>query len=523
MEGSGGRSDGGMLQATALAVFSGVLHVLALPPYSYGWLGFVALVPFLAILRFESRFFQRIFLGLVFGLVTVIGTSHWMPKSIAIGNQLAPPVAAALAGLVTLWFTLAFVAFPPLLQWVEKGRLAGPWAAPIVWVALEALRGVGMPAVEWLVYAHTQTSHLSVLQWVDVAGAPGLSFVLVLMNALLVEVLWPRAGRTRWQPLLGFSALWVALLLIGGWRLQVQERLRLDREDEWRSVAVAQLAIPQSERWTPQAAWPRVDQILSVSEEAFVQGVEWVVWPETAMEVHMDKASELAHRMQALMTARPESELILGAPRESIEQGESQFFNSAVVLNQKGRVGGVYDKIMLYPITEAAPDGLRWIPGFDQVFDEQMQWAPYTPGANDQSLLKAANVPVGVLICSEGLGASMARRRVDQGAEVLVHMANDAVIPGAMPASQHFAIVRLRAIELRRPLLRASNWGESAIVSASGRILARQQSTQAGFAAAEILPRRDRTPYAAGGWLLPWLCGGLTLTGGFWPQQRKRD
>ena len=522
-EGAGERTDGWMLQATALVVFSGVLHVLALPPHSYGWLGFVALVPFLAVLRLEARFLQRIFLGLIFGLVTVVGTSHWMPRSIEIGNQLAPAVALVLAVLVTLWFTLAFVAFPPLLQWLEKGRLGGPWAAPIVWVALEAFRGAGMPAVEWLVYAHTQTGNLPALQWLDVAGAPGLSFLLVLLNALLVEALWPRPGWSRWKPLLAFSGGLAVLLLMGGWRLQAQERFRLDHEDEWRSVAVAQLAVPQSERWDPQAAWPRVEQLLSISEEAFAQGVEWVVWPETAMEIHIDKASGLANRMQALMTARPESELILGVPRESVEQGESRFYNSAVVLNQEGAVGGVYDKTMLYPITEAAPDGLRWIPGFDQVFDEQLQWAPYTPGATDQPLLETANVSLGVLICSEGLGASMARQRVDEGAEVIVHMANDAVIPGAMPVSQHFAIVRLRAIELRRPLLRASNWGESAVVSASGRVLARHERNQAGFAVAGILPRKDRTPYVAGGWLLPWICGGMTLLGGFWPQQRKRD
>ena len=501
---------------------SGLLHVLALPPDAWGPLAFVALVPFLAVLRLERHFGRRLFLGLCFGLVTVVGTSHWMPESIALGNGLAPSVAMGLAVGVTLWFTLAFVAFPPLLQWVERGALAGPFAAPIVWVTLEALRGAGMPSVEWLVYAHTQSDQSPILQLADWAGAPGISFLLVLVNSLIVQALLARSGAWRWSSLMGAILLAGGLLVVGQMKGRSAEDLSaFDASDPVR-VAVGDLAVPQSERWVASEAWPRVDRMLSLSRTAFRQGAEWVVWPETSVEIHIDKAEGLAERIQLQTGEWPDAKLIVGAPRESRESEQSRFFNSAVLLATSGMVEAIYDKVMLYPITEASPDGWRWVPGFDQFFAEQISWVPYTAGEISQPLMSASNVPLGVIICSEGLGAETARDRVIQGAQVLVHMANDGVIPGAMPAAQHFAIVRLRAMEYRRPLLRASNLGTSAIISASGAVLAQHSSEEPGLAIATIRPRRELTGYARVGWLLPWFCGAACGLGGLIPKRRRR-
>ncbi|MCH2187622.1 apolipoprotein N-acyltransferase, partial [Myxococcota bacterium] len=458
--------------ATGLAIVSGLLHVLALPPNASGPLAFVALVPFLAVLQLERHFGLRLFLGLCFGLVTVVGTSHWMSESIALGNDLAPSVSFGLAAGVTLWFTLAFVAFPPLLQWVERGVLAGPFAAPIAWVTLEALRGAGMPAIEWLVYAHTQSDQSPILQLADWAGAPGISFALVLVNSLIVQAVLTRSVVWRWSSFCGAILLAGGLLVVGQLKGQSAENLRVQDASESVRVAVGQLAIPQSERWVASEAWPRVDQMLSLSRQAFREGAEWVVWPETSVEIHIDKAEGLAERIQRQTGAWPDAKLIVGAPRESVSKQGSDFFNSAVLLATSGKIEALYDKVMLYPVTEASPHEWTWIPGFDQVFEEQLQWAPYTAGEISQPLMSASDVPLGVIICSEGLGPETARDRVQQGAEVLVHMANDGVIPGAMPAAQHFAIVQLRAIEFRRPLLRASNLGISAVVSSSGEVLA---------------------------------------------------
>ena len=463
---------------------------------------------------------RRLFLGLCFGLVTVIGTSYWMPESIALGNDVAPSVALGLAVGVTLWFTVAFVAFPPLLQWIGRGGLAGPFAAPVAWVTLEALRGAGMPAVEWLVYAHTQSEQSPILQLADWMGAPGISFLLVLVNALLVQALLARRDVRRWSSAVSAILLAGALLIVGHFKGRAAEELNaFDASDPVR-VAVGQLAVPQSERWLASEAWPRVDRMLSLSREAFREGATWVVWPETSVEIHIDKADGLAERIQRQAGEWPDAKLIVGAPRESMENQRSRFFNSAVLLGTSGNVEGLYDKVMLYPITEASPRDWRWIPGFDQAFAEQLQWVPYTAGDPSQPLMRASNVPIGVIICSEGLGAETTRDRVMQGAQVLVHMANDGVIPGAMPAAQHFAIVQLRAIEYRRPLLRASNLGTSAIVSATGEVLAEQPGYEPGLAIATIRPRRELTGYARIGWLLPWLCGAASVLGGLLPKRR---
>ncbi|HEY8369340.1 MAG TPA: nitrilase-related carbon-nitrogen hydrolase, partial [Thermodesulfobacteriota bacterium] len=62
------------------------------------------------------------------------------------------------------------------------------------------------------------------------------------------------------------------------------------------------------------------------------------------------------------------------------------------------------------------------------------------------------------------------RRMVADGAQVLVNITNDAWFGRTAAPEQHLAQAVFRAVELKRPLVRAANTGISAIVAPSGRI-----------------------------------------------------
>lgn len=505
------RREIGLPVLLGLAAASGAGHALALPPHDLGGLAFVALVPLVVGLWREPRPRRAAAAGLVFGLVSVVAAVHWIPTALIEGNGFGPRSAWLLALGVFAWFGIGFAFLPLVSERLVRRGLPDFLSLPLAWVTMETLRDALLPGLSWTLYGHTQHAVLPMLQLAELAGAPGLSFGLVLINALLADA-WvairQRAGRRRIAiPLLAAVLLGSLAFGLGAIRLIHADRVRAEGLDASIPVAVAQLAVPQSERWQPEQAWPRIDALLALSREAARDGAMWIVWPETAIEIHLDKLDGLASAVTKALGDRPGRFLIAGVPRE--ETAATAYYNSAVLIDPRGALVDLYDKRILYPISEYVPGWMLALPGASRVLASQLRWAPYSPGREGPSLL-AATVPVGVMICVEGARPETGRARVREGAEVLIQLANDAVVPSASAAAQHFAIVRFRAVENRRSLIRASNLGVGAIVAASGRVMGRIDRDQRGFALGRVVPGRGATPYVRVGWLFPWICVGVT-------------
>lgn len=509
-----------------LAALSGVLHVLALPPLDLGWLAFGALVPLLVVLRVELRPRRRALASGVFGLISVLGVIHWLPGALIEGNGFAPLHAAVVSTGVFAYYTAWFVVWPLGLAWLARGPIAWPLAAPLSFGAMEALRDGAAPALAWTVYGHTQHEVLPMLQLAEWVGAAGLSMLLVAINASVAEACvqgWRAAGVGRWARPLGVAvATSVVALGVGASRLATVEEERRAAGGGGVSVAAVQVAVPQAERWQPEQAWPRIEALLDLTRAAARAGATLIVWPETSVELHLDKAPGLGPAVAEALSGRPDARVLAGVPREVRDDGRSRFFNSAVLIDATGAARDLYDKVRLYPVSEYVPGWLLALPFASRLLESQLRWEPYSPGRASHTVIDGS-VPLGVLICAEGIAPDLARARARAGAELLVHLANDAVVPGAAAAAQHFAITRLRAVETRRPLVRASNLGVTAVVAASGRVLARAPFDEPGVALAEVVPRTVTTGYVLGGWLLPWLCVAATVVGGALPRRDPHD
>jgi apolipoprotein N-acyltransferase len=79
---------------------------------------------------------------------------------------------------------------------------------------------------------------------------------------------------------------------------------------------------------------------------------------------------------------------------------------------------------------------------------------------------------VGAFICYEAVFPHLVRRFAAGGAEVLVNLSNDGYFGQSAAREQHLKIARMRAVENRRWLLRATNNGYTAVIDPAGRITA---------------------------------------------------
>ena len=87
------------------------------------------------------------------------------------------------------------------------------------------------------------------------------------------------------------------------------------------------------------------------------------------------------------------------------------------------------------------------------------------------TVLGANEVRLGAQICYEGLFDWFSRRLANQGAQVLVNLTNDSWYGAWQQPYQHFYMTLARAVEVRRPLIRATNTGISGAILASGDVL----------------------------------------------------
>jgi apolipoprotein N-acyltransferase len=112
----------------------------------------------------------------------------------------------------------------------------------------------------------------------------------------------------------------------------------------------------------------------------------------------------------------------------------------------------------------------------------------------------------GVFICYEAIYPGEVRRFAAGGAQLLINISNDGWFGRSAAAEQHLRMARVRAVENRRWLVRATNNGLTVSVDPYGRIF---ELLSPDVRAAADLPydfRTDQTIYTRFGDWFAWLC-----------------
>jgi apolipoprotein N-acyltransferase len=114
-------------------------------------------------------------------------------------------------------------------------------------------------------------------------------------------------------------------------------------------------------------------------------------------------------------------------------------------------------------------------------------------------------------VCLEDILPGFVRRVVREGSpHLLVNLTNDAWFGDTHAPWIHLALAKLRAVEQRRYLVRATNTGVSAVIDPLGRVIAQSGSFTRETLDAEVAMLEGTTPYQIlGDW--PGLVGTLVL------------
>lgn len=491
-----------------------------------GWLQILSLA-FLAGCVDRSRSAQQAFCqGAVFAAAWLIGSTWWLFISMNVYGGM-PAWLAALAVVLlgsglALFYAAAMWAYR---QWCLQGVgvLARACAFAALWVLAEWVRGTLFTGFPWgaIGYAHVD----SVLHhWASSVGVYGLcglaAFVAMLLGGQrLGRQAGPRSWRGHVLPVVGLAALGLAWVSSSGQAVSNEAS-----SNKPLTVTLLQGNVAQDLKFGAG-----LGRALSDYRAALLHNTsDLIVLPETALPVLPEQLpgtywSDLQQRY-----AHSEQVALIGLPlsRPGPDGGVRQYTNSALALQAGDPLKAYrYDKHHLVPFGEFVPPLFQW---FVRMMDIPL--GDFARGPVAQASLVWRDERIAPNICYEDLfGEELAQSFADPATAptLLLNLSNIAWFGDTVAIDQHLQISRMRALELARPMLRATNTGATAIINARGEVTHRLPSgVQAALTAQVQGVHGPVTPYARwvsawGLWPLVALCLG-TFASVAWQSSRLR-
>ncbi len=462
----------------ALALLSGVLLVLVHPRADLWWLSPVALVPLLLACQREQRPRRRLLLGLAAGTVYWFGVCYWIQQVLAEHGGLE----GAGSWAVFMLFCLAKAAHLAVFAWLAGYFLDRPWGVPAaaaLWAGLE--RTHGPLGFAWLNLGEAGLEWAPLVRLAPLVGVYGMSFVLALANASLA-VRRPRA-------LLWLLVLPAVLLL---------PALPEAEEGREEAVVVQPNISEDAYSWNTAATDRLVNRLVLMSLEESSRSSRpprYVIWPE--MPAPLYYYDDARFREQATIVARTGRAPLLFGTVAFTREGAP--LNSVLMLGPDGAPVERYDKMTLVPFGEYVPAFFGFV---NRITKEA---GDFVPGSR-RVLFPSDGRQAGVFICYESVFPYNVRRFVDDGAEVLFNLSNDGYFGDTAARPQHLRMVRTRAAENARWILRATNDGITAAIDPAGRIVERLPARQEASARLRFSFEQRRTPYTRLGDWFAWSC-----------------
>jgi len=425
-----------MLQ-TSMALLSALLLLLVFPKFDLHWLAPIALTPLLIALARTPVAWQRFVMGWAAGIFYWFFLCNWIQFVLEVHGGMGRWGGWASFSLFAILKGLHLAVF----SWLAGILMNRSYALPAVaalWAGLERTHATF--GFTWLDLGNAGIDMSLPLRLAPFVGVYGLSFVFALLSVALACVLL-RRPRLQLAPLLALPLLWVLPAVPRGIRA-TQEAL------------LVQPNVDPEIDWTPALQDQTERDLVSLSN---VASLPLVIWPELPAPLYY--YSDPDFRREADRIAANHGYFLFGTVAFTAAHSP---LNSAVLLGSGGEIGH-YDKIDLVPFGEYVP------PVFSFVNRVTHEAGDFVPGESIQ-VLPAGKEKLGVFICYEAAFPDLVRQFTAAGANVLVNLSNDGYFGRTQARAQHLLIARMRAVENRRFLIRATNDGLSAVVDPSGKI-----------------------------------------------------
>lgn len=479
----------------ATPLLAGLICVLAFAPFNFYPLAVVGLIALLISWRNTSkgRAFWR---GLLYGIGLFSGGVYWIYISIhQFGN--APAIAAlALTALLIVALALfpAFVGYLLMRFFYGCSFMHYLWAFPALFSTIEWTRSWIFTGFPWLSlgYSLTNSPFKFLAQY---GGVFLLTFFIAQFSGGLVYAFYNK-GKARY---------WVItyLIIISAAIVCLRFQTPTHASGKEATVNLIQGNISQSLKWNPKQAQATLERYEEMSK-GYQDSL--IIWPEAAIPLPRDQAQSFLTK-QTQMLDKDNNGLITGIPIASADG--ASFYNGAIAL---GAAHGDYYKRHLVPFGEYFPAPkltrlvLAWL---------KIPMSNFSVGEINQEKITYQDLSIATFICYEIIFPEEALNFSNE-ANVLLALSDDAWFGRSTAQAQQLQMTQMRAIEMGRYVISATNNGLTAVIDPQGIITGQAAAYTQATLVAHVTPMEGNTfwmKHRMGPALLLWII--LLMLSGF--------
>ncbi|MFF3690624.1 apolipoprotein N-acyltransferase [Streptomyces sp. NPDC002187] len=461
------------------AVVAGALPALAFPEPSLWWFAYVALLPWMLLVRTAPTWRRAAVEGWLGGMGFMVAMHHWLLPSLHVFLL----VIGALLGL--LWAPWGVLVRSMLGGTPSTARAAAAVAViPSGWLVIELVRsweGLGGP---WGLLGASQWEVTPALRLASVGGVWLVSLLVLAVNTAGVLLVAVPAART--PALAGTVVCALAVTSAWIWAPQPKEAGRV-------RIAVVQPGVVNG----MDSVERRFDRGEELTRQVRDSDVDLVVWGESSVGADLGRRPDLAVRLAKLSRAVGAEVLVNVDARSQGTSGQAGIFKSSVLVGPSGVTGDRYDKMRLVPFGEYVPARavLGWATSVGKAAGEDRLRgaAPVVMRMPADGQGGPGGLRLGPLVCFESAFPDMSRHLTRAGAQLLIAQSATSSFQGSWAPEQHASLAALRAAESGRPMVHATLTGVSAVYGAGGRQVGRWIGTDTSGAVVYDVPLADGT------------------------------
>ena len=449
------------------ALCAGALPALAFPAPSLWWFAYVALVPWMLLIRSAATWRRAAADGWFGGMGFMLAVHQWLMPSLHVFIV----VLAALLGL--LWAPWGVLVARLLGGSPSVPRsVAAVAVVPSGWLMIELVRsweGLGGP---WGLLGASQWEVPPALRVASVGGVWLVSLGVVATNTALVLLFAVPSARRAAGACLVAGAVAVGATVAWAPRPEESGPVR---------VAVVQPGVVEG----PGSIERRLTRGEELTRGLAGRDVDLVVWGESSVGVDLSRHPEAADRVAAVSRLVGADVLVNMDARRTDGPARAGIYKSAVLVGPDGPTGDRYDKMRLVPFGEYVPARalLGWATSVGKAAGEDR-----LRGSEPVVMELPDGLRLGPLVCFESAFPDMSRQLTKDGAQLLVAQSSTSTFQHSWAPEQHASLGALRAAETGRPLVHATLTGVSAVYGADGARLGAPLGTDASEAVVYDVP-----------------------------------
>ncbi len=472
-----------------LPIISGFLFAISCIYVPLFITNFIFLVPLLFFLRSLKSVKETVIGAIWFGILLYSVGFYWTYSLMKIWF-----LAIFLYLIIIIYFTLVIIVPITMAYFIHsRWKIRFFLFMPFLWAAAEHLRTFGPFRFTGDHAANTMAIFPQIIQFIDITGYYGITFWVILVNALIFETVLAFINKSGWMKYAVTSAL--ILILPISYSLYRWNTLTYKEDLE---ISLIQPNIPLEKKLRKGNEVEIMDKVMSLTTEAIKERSDLIIWPETSFSFRLfhwiDKESEPSLPKVSKLASQSKIPILVGAEYFRVKtKRDFKMYNAALLVDAYGHVKDYYGKFYLVPFTEALPIRfISWVNRFLKIkFLDHIK--SFSPGEKltifkidkktkmiDGQEIKAGQErkddtgrgekKFGVLVCYEGLFPELSRQFRENGVDFLVCITNDAWFGRTRIPHWHATALRLRAMENRVSIARCANTGVSCFFDPTGRM-----------------------------------------------------